>query len=139
MVLRGLKTIIWVSDQVLRYRTHKKEEIFKWCEVKTKTKRVGIRKLGYFKWWVMTDDWWVIKKKKKKSKQGLSLHLTSSLTLSKQLEQSRTLFLSYPQVQHQMKEKLSQALYLSYFRVQLLGKGNPFMQEWFYSYLPLKN
>ena len=36
---------------------------------------------------------------------------------------------SYPRIQHQMKEKLSQALYLSYFRVQPLGKGNPFMQE----------
>ena len=36
------------------------------------------------------------------------------------------------------ERKLSQALNFSYFRVQPLGKGNPFMQEWFYFFLELE-
>ena len=35
--------------------SQKTVEIIEWCEVKTVAKRVGIRKLGYFKWWVMSD------------------------------------------------------------------------------------
>ena len=37
---------------------------------------------------------------------------------------------------HYKTQILSQALYLSYFQVQPLGKGSPFMQEWFYVYFP---
>ena len=39
--------------------THKTIEIIEWCELKTVAKQVGIRKLGYFKWWMMNNENWV--------------------------------------------------------------------------------
>ena len=47
---------VWVLEIFewgVRYGSHKKVEIFKWCELKTMSKQVGFRKFGYFKWWVM--------------------------------------------------------------------------------------
>ena len=41
--------------------SHKTVEIIEWCEVKIVAKRVGIRKLWYFKWWMISDEWWVMK------------------------------------------------------------------------------
>ena len=67
------------------------------------------------------------------------VHLIILSTLSKQLEQSRSSLPLIPTGPTPRERKLSQDLYLSYFRVQPLGKGNHFMQEWFYSYFPLKN
>ena len=61
---------VWVLEIFewgVRYGSHKKVEIFKWCELKTMSKQVGFRKFGYFKLWVMNDkwrklneEWWVI-------------------------------------------------------------------------------
>ena len=65
------------SDTQLRYGSYKKVEIFEWWKMKTMSKQVECRELGYFKWWVIGDEWWVMKiewwNKKKKSKQTASL------------------------------------------------------------------
>ena len=70
--------------------------------------------------------------------QNFSLTFLSFL-LRKELGSSLEYFSQVHRFTHQKERKLSQALYLSYFWVQPLGKGNPFMQERFYSYFPLKN
>ena len=69
-----LTTLVWPS---YRYRSHKKkkksvsdEKLSEVCQTG------GIRKLWYFKWWVMSDENWVRSdewwsKKKKKTKQPL--------------------------------------------------------------------
>ena len=44
-------------DQVLRYGSHKKLKYLSDVKWKQCAKRVGFRKLGYFKWWVMSDEW----------------------------------------------------------------------------------
>ena len=67
-----------------------------------------------------------------------SSHFLFTLSQRNQNNQE-TPSLSCLRVQHQKERKLSQALYLSYFWVQPLGKENPFMQERFYSYFSLKN
>ena len=67
--------------------------------------------------------------------QNFSLTLLS-FPLSKELGSSLESFSQVHRFTHQKERKLSQALYLSYFWVQPLGKGNPFMQEWFYVYFP---
>ena len=61
-------------------------------------------------------------------------------TIQHQKKEKLSTFLSLSHLWVQQQEgrffQLSQALYLLYFRVQPLGKGNPFMQEWFYVYFP---
>ena len=71
--LREVDRLTILTDKVLRQWVPQIVEIFEWWEVKTKTKRVG-----YFKWWVMSNEWWVTEiewwvMKKYKSKQGLSV------------------------------------------------------------------
>ena len=70
-------------------------------------------------------------------KRKIRIHLISSFYSFKAI---RTIKNSLPpsnlQVQHQKKEKFSTLLSLSHLRVQHLGKGNPFMQEYFYFYFP---
>ena len=53
----GRLTIL--TDMVLRQRVPQTVENLSDEKIKTCAKRVGYRKLGYFKWWVMSDENWV--------------------------------------------------------------------------------
>ena len=65
VVLRRVGPAEERSDLVIRYGSHKKVEIFDWWKLKTVSKWVGRKELGYFKWcmmsdknWVRSDEWW---------------------------------------------------------------------------------
>ena len=59
---RGRESCVWVleiSVWGVKYGSHKKVGIFKWCELKKCVKRVGIGN-----WGILSDEWWVIVFKK---------------------------------------------------------------------------
>ena len=61
---RGGESYVWVleiSEWGVKYGSHKKVEIFEWCELKKMCQMGGYRKLGYFKWLVIINEWWVKK------------------------------------------------------------------------------
>ena len=76
---------IWLS---YRYGSHKNQKSVSDEKLSEVCQTGGIRKFGYFKWWVMSDEWrklneewWVMKKKKKPNSQfSLSLGLHFLLT-----------------------------------------------------------
>ena len=64
VVLRRVGPAEERSDLVIRYGSHKKVEIFDWWKLKTMSKWVGCRELGYFKWWATKIEWEVMSDEK---------------------------------------------------------------------------
>ena len=72
-----------------------------------------------------------------KERQNFISYLLHTLSRKPKTQEAISLFHTHGPTPKERKDSLK--LSASHTRVQPPGKGNLFMQEWFYSYFPLKN
>ena len=72
-----------------------------------------------------------------KERQNSISYLLHTLSRKPKTQEAISLFHTHGPTPKERKDSLK--LSASHTWVQPLGKGNLFMQEWFYSYIPLKN